>query len=69
MNDPNDMIGVISSVGLLDKKFDLNLSEVDFKKIYRAMVLTRAFDTKSMNMQRQGRIGFYVLAPGRKPLR
>jgi pyruvate dehydrogenase E1 component alpha subunit len=45
---------------------DSELSESDLKKIYRAMVLTRAFDTKSMNLQRQGRIGFYVPCSGQE---
>ncbi len=34
--------------------------------MYRTMVLTRLFDAKSMNMQRQGRIGFYVPSAGQE---
>lgn len=47
-------------------RIETSLSESDLKKIYRAMVLTRSFDTKSMNMQRQGRIGFYVPCSGQE---
>jgi pyruvate dehydrogenase E1 component alpha subunit len=34
--------------------------------MYRAMLLTRLFDSKSLNMQRQGRIGFYVPCTGQE---
>jgi pyruvate dehydrogenase E1 component alpha subunit len=42
------------------------LSDSELMKMYRAMVLTRSFDIKSMNMQRQGRIGFYVPCAGQE---
>jgi pyruvate dehydrogenase E1 component alpha subunit len=48
------------------KGLETDLSEADLKKIYRAMLLTRLFDTKSMNLQRQGRIGFYVPCSGQE---
>ncbi len=48
------------------KGLETDLSEADLKKIYRAMLVTRLFDTKSMNLQRQGRIGFYVPCSGQE---
>jgi|SRR5579875_27892 pyruvate dehydrogenase E1 component alpha subunit len=41
-------------------------SKEELIHIYRVMLLTRLFDTKSLNMQRQGRIGFYVPCTGQE---
>ena len=35
-------------------------------KIYRAMHLTRALDERGMNLQRQGRIHFYLASTGQE---
>ncbi len=40
------------------------LSDNDLRKVYELMVLTRTFDSQAVNLQRQGRIGFYVPCEG-----
>ncbi len=42
------------------------LSDADLKALYRAMVFTRLFDQRGMNLQRQGRIGFFVPSMGQE---
>src|SRR3989344_9420193 len=41
-------------------------SRNEIKRIYQLMVLTRAFDEKALNMQRQGRIGTYAQVKGQE---
>lgn len=38
----------------------------DLKAIFRAMLATRLFDQRGMNLQRQGRIGFFVPSMGQE---
>lgn len=38
----------------------------DLKAMYRAMLATRLYDTRGMNLQRQGRIGFFVPSWGQE---
>jgi pyruvate dehydrogenase E1 component alpha subunit len=47
-------------------KLPSGLSPDDLKTMYRAMVATRLFDQRSMNLQRQGRIGFCVPSIGQE---
>ncbi|HZW56919.1 MAG TPA: pyruvate dehydrogenase (acetyl-transferring) E1 component subunit alpha [Nitrososphaerales archaeon] len=63
---PKEYLQVILSDGKLDKSSEPSLSEQDLKHIYRSMLTTRLFDIKSMNLQRQGRIGFYVPCSGQE---
>ena len=64
-NSP-EMLQVIFSDGSRDDKLEPKLSEAELKRIYRSMLLTRLFDSKCLNMQRQGRIGFYVPCAGQE---
>ena len=41
-----------------------NLSEGQLTRMYELMLLTRIFDAQAVNLQRQGRIGFYVPCEG-----
>ena len=43
-----------------------DLTKDDLKALYRAMVTTRIFDQRGLNLQRQGRIGFFVPAVGQE---
>jgi pyruvate dehydrogenase E1 component alpha subunit len=61
-----DMIHVISLDGKIDRSQEPQLSVEELKKLYRTMILTRILDTKCMNLQRQGRIGFYVPCAGQE---
>ena len=65
-HDSQEILQVIFADGDLEDSIEPKLCESELKKIYRAMFLTRAFDTKSLNMQRQGRIGFYVPCAGQE---
>jgi len=40
------------------------LSDEDLLKVFRAMLLTRAFDNKVLSLQRQGRLGAYINCTG-----
>jgi pyruvate dehydrogenase E1 component alpha subunit len=44
----------------------LGLSEADLLRLYETMVRTRVLDEKMMNLQRSGRIGFYVPCMGQE---
>ena len=64
---PKGYLQVILSDGrMMDKSSEPSLSEQDLKHIYRSMLTTRLFDLKAMNLQRQGRIGFYVPCSGQE---
>lgn len=51
---------VLSQAGKLDKSLSPKLSTKQIKEFYEWMVLIRAFDTKAISLQRQGRIGTYA---------
>jgi TPP-dependent pyruvate/acetoin dehydrogenase alpha subunit len=36
------------------------ISKDELKRLYRLMVLVRNLDTRGLQLQRQGRIGFYI---------
>ena len=44
----------------------LGLSEADLERLYETMVVTRVLDEKMMNLQRSGRIGFFVPCMGQE---
>ncbi len=47
-------------------KLPPGLDADDLRAMYRAMLATRLFDTRGMNLQRQGRIGFFVPSWGQE---
>lgn len=47
-------------------KLPLGLAADDLRAMYRAMLATRLFDQRGMNLQRQGRIGFCVPSMGQE---
>jgi len=62
-----DILQIIFADGNLENRSDEPvLSEQELLRMYRAMVTTRLFDLKAMNLQRQGRIGFYVPCAGQE---
>jgi len=65
-HDSQEILQVIFADGHLEESIEPKIAESELKRIYRAMSLTRAFDSKSLNMQRQGRIGFYVPCTGQE---
>lgn len=51
---------ILDEKGNVDKKLMPKLTNDQIKQLYRFMALTRAFDIKAWNLQRQGRIGTYA---------
>jgi 2-oxoisovalerate dehydrogenase E1 component alpha subunit len=45
---------------------ELDLSDSDLKALFEYMLLTRAIDSRLINLQRQGRIGFYLASTGQE---
>jgi len=64
--DSQEILQVIFAGGQAEESQESKLPDSELKRIYRAMTLTRAFDAKSLNLQRQGRIGFYVPCAGQE---
>ena len=60
------ILQVIFQDGQPEESLDPKLSESELKQIFRSMTLTRAFDIKSLSLQRQGRIGFYAPSAGQE---
>ncbi len=57
---------VLDAKGNYDKKLMPKLSNNDVKKVYEFMILTRIFDRKALNLQRQGRLGTYASMEGQE---
>ncbi|MDO8555596.1 MAG: pyruvate dehydrogenase (acetyl-transferring) E1 component subunit alpha [Nanoarchaeota archaeon] len=51
---------VLDVAGKVDEKLMPQLSDEEIKQLYQWMVLTRTFDEKAVNLQRQGRLGTYA---------
>ncbi len=60
------LLQVISLDGSYDTKSEPDLADEELKKLYYYLVLVRTLDQKCMNLQRQGRIGFYVPCIGQE---
>jgi pyruvate dehydrogenase E1 component alpha subunit len=56
----------LDSSGNLKGKSSNFPTNSEIKEIYKLMVLTRTFDEKSLNLQRQGRIGTYAQIKGQE---
>ena len=57
MTPATEMLQVLDTASKA-AKLPLGLSPEDLRAMYRAMLATRLFDQRMMNLQRQGRIGF-----------
>ncbi len=68
LNQPSSgsILQVISLEGKVEKGREPELGEEQLRRMYEAMVLTRLLDGKGLNLQRQGRIGFYVPCAGQE---
>ncbi len=65
---PTDVQSVLRPDGKVKKGTLPDLTDDRLREMYRLMVLTRAFDDRGMNLQRQGRIGFYLPSRGEEAL-
>jgi pyruvate dehydrogenase E1 component alpha subunit len=65
---PTDVQSVLQPDGEVIDGSIPDLDDDRIREMYRLMVLTRAFDDRGMNLQRQGRIGFYLPSRGEEAL-
>src|SRR5277367_2842997 len=63
---PENLLQVLAPDGTVDEALDPRIPPETLLKIYRAMHLTRALDERGMNLQRQGRIHFYLASTGQE---
>jgi pyruvate dehydrogenase E1 component alpha subunit len=64
-----DVLSLLTIDGKAKKNADLpDVSDEMLRDMYRLMVLTRTVDDRGMNLQRQGRIGFYLPSRGEEGL-
>jgi pyruvate dehydrogenase E1 component alpha subunit len=61
-----NVLQIISLEGELENGTKPELGSADLLRMYEAMVLTRLLDGRGLNLQRQGRIGFYVPCAGQE---
>jgi len=61
-----EYLQILDEEGNCDESLMPNLSDDEIKKIYETLVLTRVFDQKAFNMQRQGRLGTYIQFKGQE---
>ena len=57
---------IIEKDGRAAKDKDPNLSPEVLRKLYTTMVTTRIMDERALALQRQGRIGFYLMSTGQE---
>ena len=55
-----ELLQVIKPSGELVAKMEPDIPREELRRLYRVMVLTRNLDTRGLQLQRQGRIGFYI---------
>jgi pyruvate dehydrogenase E1 component alpha subunit len=61
-----EMLSILRADGEWDAKLEPDLSDEDLMKMYRYLVLVRKFSERGMNLQRQGRIGFFIDSTGQE---
>jgi pyruvate dehydrogenase E1 component alpha subunit len=62
----SEIVQILSEDGKVPKNYKPDLSEDNLKELHRIMVLTRAYDERSLKLQRTGRIGFYIGCKGQE---
>lgn len=60
--EPLEDLQILRPDGSVDQELEPSLSDEELLRVHRAMVLTRKFDIRMLNMQRQGQMGTF--APG-----
>ena len=55
-----ELLQVIKPTGESVEEMEPEISKDELQRLYRLMVLTRNLDTRGLQLQRQGRIGFYI---------
>jgi pyruvate dehydrogenase E1 component alpha subunit len=62
----DDVLQVVREDGTSNAQLEPKLTFQDHQRLLKTMMLVRATDTKAMNLQRSGRIGFYVPSFGQE---
>ena len=60
----HDLLQIIREDGLRDRTLEPTLHDAQFKELYKSMLTIRVLDQRMLNLQRQGRIGFYGTVTG-----
>ncbi|MBI3659111.1 pyruvate dehydrogenase (acetyl-transferring) E1 component subunit alpha [Candidatus Acetothermia bacterium] len=60
----HDLLQIIRDDGLRDRTLEPSLTDAQLKELYKWMLLVRVLDQRMLNLQRQGRIGFYGTVTG-----
>jgi len=55
-----ELLQIIKPSGEYVEQMEPEIAHDELKKLYRLMMLVRNLDTRSLQLQRQGRIGFYI---------
>jgi len=55
-----ELLQVIKPTGDYVESMEPEISEEELRRLYKLMVLTRNLDIRGLQLQRQGRIGFYI---------
>ncbi len=55
-----ELLQIIKPTGDYVEKLEPEIPKDELKRLYRLMVLTRNLDIRGLQLQRQGRIGFYI---------
>ncbi len=61
-----DYLSILDSDGNVDTALEPELSPVELKRLYRAMLLGRRLDERMVRLQRQGRIGTFAPIKGQE---
>jgi len=61
-----DIVQVINEDGTAQRHLEPKMTHQEHLRLFRTMLLVRATDSKAMNLQRSGRIGFYVPSFGQE---
>ncbi|HUR70094.1 MAG TPA: thiamine pyrophosphate-dependent enzyme [Candidatus Thermoplasmatota archaeon] len=64
MHGVEERIAILREDGSVDKARDPNLPDATLTRLYEGMRLIRLLDERCMNLQRQGRIGFFGTTTG-----
>ena len=52
-------LDILDEKGIADESLMPSLSDEDIKRMYELIVLSRTFDQRALNLQREGRLGAY----------